>query len=109
MKKLFKTITIKRLGYASFAISWFFFLTILFEIKDDLNTIASDVEDFHYFSSQLEDIDAKLEDIDAKLKYNYNSTDVGSYEDVKHYRYNTETNVIETKTSYGGWTSWNIN
>ena len=102
MKKLFKTITIKRLGYASFAISWVFFLTILSEIKDDLNTIASDRQDYHYFSSQLEDID-------AKLKYNYNSTDVGSYEDVKHYRYDTETNEIQTKTRYGRWTSRNIN
>jgi hypothetical protein len=97
MKKLFKTITIKRLGYASFAISWVFFLTILFEIKDDLNTIVSDRQDYHYFSSQLENID-------AKLKYNYNSTDVGDYEAVEHYRYNTETSKIETKNYYGGWT-----
>ena len=108
MKKLFKTITIKRLGYVSFAISWVFFLTIISEIKDDLNTIKSDRHHYDYFSSQLEDIDAKLEDIDAKLKYNYNSTDVGNYEDVKHYRYNTEKNIIEIKTRFG-WSSWNVN
>jgi hypothetical protein len=98
MKKLFKFIYLKRLVNVLLAISWGFFLTIIVEIQDDLNTVVAEVES----------ITSELRAIDDKLKYDYNSIDLGNYESIHHYRYNNETEQIEKRTNFVGWTTFNV-
>ena len=107
MKKLFKIIYLKRIIYLSLAVSWIYFLTIMVEIKDDLQTIEYDLVDIRYNSAHFDNIDSKLNAIDSKLKYDFSSVYLGSYEGIKHFRYNRETGTINKRDgrSFGGWGS----
>ena len=98
MKKKLKLIT-KGVVYLFFAISWGYFLLTFIELKKDINSQVDNIDDIYY----------KLSDIETKLKYNYSSSDFGDYETIEHYRYNTETEKVEKRTDFGGWSSFNVN